>query len=536
MSKAKWLILFVLALAIAVPSYAVEVNLGGFPSYMRTRAQFIKNGTFINAMTDQEARELGLENANDELTIVDTTLRLTPQLVLSDAITIRAQVDVFHNILWGGLTSNTFGQQGGSGAVTGELTADDALRGSILLGPQAVDLGSDEQNFFRVRMLHADIVLPNDLGFVRVGRQPFDWGMGIWANGGWDPHSDLGFLPERFLWLKSFPVGGATFTQVLVSDLVASGNSFVNGSGKAFDIIAGASILSAPIGGITATGGIFYFPFFQQDNIGNTSAVGEPNNPTTIGIIDADRVGLYSAWLQLKGEKWKWDIEVDAQEGTLQPSTGGGDDIDIDWQMEGATRLEVYPGHPIQLVGLEAGFSQGQDAGEQNVNGNLVPMHPSYNLDNLLFKHIIPTIYNLEGSVENAYYGRIWTNVKFMDHWSFMPQVLAAWNYENDTCIGNPTASGFAAGALFCGGDFATNRVDVSDFLGVEVEGTLTWNMYPGVDIDLIGSIVFAGDGLTDLLNAQASLNGSESPDASDTPWAVQGRMLIYIDEFFKGE
>jgi hypothetical protein len=30
MSKAKWLVLFLLALVVAVPSYAVELTLGGF--------------------------------------------------------------------------------------------------------------------------------------------------------------------------------------------------------------------------------------------------------------------------------------------------------------------------------------------------------------------------------------------------------------------------------------------------------------------------------------------------------------------------
>ncbi|NIP37909.1 MAG: hypothetical protein GWO07_02505 [Candidatus Dadabacteria bacterium] len=61
--------------------------------------------------------------------------------------------------------------------------------------------------------------------------------------------------------------------------------------------------------------------------------------------------------------------------------------------------------------------------------------------------------------------------------------------------------------------------------------------MYPGVDVDLIGSVVFAGDGLTDLLEAQAAaITGETVGSASDTPWAVQGRMVIYIDDFFKGE
>jgi len=548
MSKAKWLVIFILALAVAVPSYAVELSLGGFPSFMRVRARSIQNGTFINALSRSEARTLGLESNDDEITIIDTTLRLTPQLILSDTITIRAQVDVMRNNLWGGLTSNGFGASGGNGAVGGALTADDSFRGSILLGDSAVDTGQEEQNFFNVRMLHADIVLPNGLGFIRVGRQPFDWGLGMWANGGWDPHSDLGFLPERFLWLKSWPVGSWTFTQVIVSDLVASGNSLVNGSGKAFDIIAGATIFNGDIGGVNTTIGGFYFPWFQQDGIGISSAVGEPvpgvvtaPGPVVPGtsvadrVFDVSRIGLYSIYLDLKAERWRFAFEADAQEGTIDNFLGtGGPSVDIDWQFEMVGRFEFYPSaHAVPIIALEGGFSQGQDNSSSGVNGNLIPMHPAYNIDNLLFKHIIPTIYNQESSAQNAYYGKLSTTIKFADDWTFAPMVLAAWTHETNTSIGNPTAGGAGLPGV---------PVNVSDdFLGVEVEGTLTWHMYPGVDIDLIGSVMFAGDGLTDLIEAQADAiagvaPGSHSGDASSTPWAVQGRMIIYIDDFFKGE
>ena len=466
MSKAKWLVIFILALAVAVPSYAVELSLGGFPSFMRIRARSIQNGTFINALSNEQARALGLDNNDDEITIVDTTLRLTPQLILSDAVTIRAQVDVMRNNLWGGLTSTGFGAgSGGNGAVGGALTADDSFRGSILLGDNAVDTGSEAQNFFNVRMLHADIVLPNGLGFIRVGRQPFDWGLGTWANGGWDPHSDLGFLPERFLWLKSWPVGSATLTQVLVSDLVASGNSLVNGTGKAFDIIAGATILNGNIGGVNATLGAFYFPFFQQDNIGTSSATGNDPVPVTAvkdgvggvrivstGAFDVDRVGLYSIYTNLKAEKWRFAYEVYMQEGTIDNFFGDGNaSVEIDYQFEMVGRFEFYPStHAIPIIALEGGWSQGADAsqldlstattsGDGVLTGNLVPMNPAYNLDNLLFKNIIPTIYNQESSAQNAYYAKLSTNIKFADNWSFAPMVLAAWIDETNTFIGNPT-------------------------------------------------------------------------------------------------
>jgi hypothetical protein len=145
---------------------------------------------------------------------------------------------------------------------------------------------------------------------------------------------------------------------------------------------------------------------------------------------------------------------------------------------------------------------------------------------------MIPTIYNQESSVQNAYYIKLSTNIKFADDWSFAPMVLAAWTDETETFIGNPNA---AASGL----PLNPTIGEVDDFLGVEVEGVLTWHMYPGVDVDLIGSVIFAGDGLTDLLEQQAALVlGETSVDtsASSTPWAVQGRMIIYIDDFFKGE
>ena len=65
------------------------------------------------------------------------------------------------------------------------------------------------------------------------------------------------------------------------------------------------------------------------------------------------------------------------------------------------------------------------------------------------------------------------------------------------------------------------------------------------MNFDLIGSVVFAGSGLKDLEKQQASsvVNannvfgvGSVPSDfnAFKIPWAVQGRLLVYIDQFFK--
>src|SRR3989304_771072 len=191
MNKAKWVLFFLLAVLVAVPSYAVELTLGGFPSYFRIRPQFFKD-------------------ADDNIVFVDSRLRLTPQLVLSDAVTIRAQVDVMDNTIWGGTNSLLVRD-----VVYESLTPTDRFRGALLVGPVngnvlfnglfgagngvASSAPVDDVQYFNVRMLHVDIVLPHNLGFIRAGRQPFAWGLGILANGGWAPLSDLGFVLDRFL-------------------------------------------------------------------------------------------------------------------------------------------------------------------------------------------------------------------------------------------------------------------------------------------------------------------------------------------------
>jgi hypothetical protein len=64
--------------------------------------------------------------------------------------------------------------------------------------------------------------------------------------------------------------------------------------------------------------------------------------------------------------------------------------------------------------------------------------------------------------------------------------------------------------------------------------------MYPGVNLDLIGGIVFPGSSLDSLLEAQAAntlaANEVESDGVrfNETPFTVQGRLMIFIDQFFK--
>jgi hypothetical protein len=505
---------------MAAPTFAVELTLGGFPSYMRTRARFIDNATFISALTNSNAQALGFTNNKDEIFFVDTSLRLTPQLVLSDAVTIRAQFNVFDNNIWGGATSDLLG--GRNTVVNSNISFSDRFRGAILTGPLAID----DPGFFNVRMLHADIVLPHNLGFVRVGRQPFDWGLGILANGGWDPYSDLGFVVDRFLYLKSFSAGSSSVTFVLVSDIFTQGNSVVTGQGNGYDIAAAALIFNNPnVGGGNLTIGGYIFPYIHQNNVGSFPTRGTdpgvpPNAGASSGVLDLKRLTLYSGLIDYKTDLWRLVGEIQGAWGKIEiDGVPGSIDIDssnIIW----AARAEVYPGWPLKMVAAEFGWAKGDNLATSSIEGGVIFFNPAYNIDNLLFKHMIPNIYQVESSVYNAYYARLWGTVKLVDELSFTPQVLVAFNEQTSNPY--PGVS------------------NLGSYMGTEVEGTLTWHVHPGVSLDLIGGIVFAGNSLETLLEAQA-LNtlvaNDVTPDRvnyNETPWTVQGRLMIFIDQFFK--
>ena len=507
MIQARWLIIFFAVLGMSIPSFAIDWSLGGFPSYMRTRQRVIDNAT-----------------AGDDgrIHVVDTTLRITPQLSLSDAVTVRAQVDVASNMIWGGATAHFFGGTVGQddSVVLSDLRPSDRFNGAILTGSKAID---EDYGFFTVRMLHADIVLPNNLGFVRIGRQPFDWGLGILANGGHDPHSDLGFVVDRALWLKSFPAGAGTFTLVLVSDIFSNGSSlFAGETGTGYDILAAAGIYNQQMGDVNVTVGAYGFPYLHQNNIFSDIGLGDN--------WDVDRTGLYSGLLVLKAASWSFTYEVQMfgggeLEAGLVPSGADftGAAFEFDYAFDMAARLELYPSTMAQVstIGVEAGWAQGDDGDTLlTIEGNALPFSPAYNVDNLLFKHVIPTAYQIEGSVINAIYAKVYANMKLSENLGFTPQVLFAWNDEEQAI------------SAFDSGEFGTGigNTAVEKYLGTEIEGTLSWTLHPGVNLDFIGSLVLAGDGLTDLLEAKAG----DGSTAEDTIWAYQTRLMVYIDQFMK--
>ena len=502
----KYVLALVFALGLAIPSFAVELSLGGFPSFMRFRWRSIQNATYHNLLTPGVLHNISGANRDstgENINFADMTLRLTPQLVLSDAVTIRASIDVLSNAIAGGATDGLFGEDSdgseSGGAVMDDVRSTDRFNGALLHGNDAVatDYGS-----FTVKFMHADINL-GDRGFVRIGRQPFDFGMGIYANGGHDPYSDLGFNIDRLLWLKGFATSMGSLTVVLVSDYISGGGDsgtdatsndvgLFEGNGQTVDYLAAALILNN--GGFTT--GAYFFPYIEQNNmrvdLDGQSAGTRVNWDMTFQ--------LYDFYVEYKTADYRFISEIAGGYGELK-ADDNPDYYTVNNQYVAAARLELFNAG-VDKLSLEAGYSQGDHSNST--------------------------------SSSNDYEGNIIRDIAVGGGDNLNLAVLMAWLEETQ-----PEGVGVDFGANLGASDGVAGTA--SSYYGTEYEATYSTNLVDGVELSFIASIIDVGDGLNDLLIAAAysettaGQNAVKSAmDTESTIWAFQSRLLIFIDDFFK--
>ena len=538
----KYVLALVFALGLAIPSFAVELSLGGFPSFMRFRWRSIQNATYHNLLTPGVLHNISGANRDstgENINFADMTLRLTPQLVLSDAVTIRASIDVLSNAIAGGATDGLFGEDSdgseSGGAVMDDIRSTDRFNGALLHGNDAVttDYGS-----FTVKFMHADINL-GDRGFVRIGRQPFDFGMGIYANGGHDPYSDLGFNIDRLLWLKGFATSMGSLTVVLVSDYISGGGDagtdatsndvgLFEGNGQTVDYLAAAVILNN--GGFTT--GAYFFPYIEQNNmrvdLDGQSAGTRVNWDMTFQ--------LYDFYVEYKTADYRFISEIAGGYGELK-ADDNPDYYTVNNQYVAAARLELFNAG-VDKLSLEAGYSQGDHSNStsssNDYEGNIIRGNGAYQLDNLLFKHVLPSLYQRSGSIMNAKYLKADADIAVGGGDNLNLAVLMAWLEEKA-----PTGVGVDFGQNLGNADGVAGTA--SSYYGTEYEATYSTNLVDGVELSFIASIIDVGDGLNDLLIAAAYSETSagqnavkSAMDTESTIWAFQSRLLIFIDDFFK--
>lgn len=511
-------------------SHAVDIDLDSYPSYFRTRAKLLNKATYL------DPSYIAGNGRKDRIFFVDSTFRVTPRLPLGDSAAIVVQVDVADNVIWGGRTDQLLG--GGSTLVNSGISRSDRYKGNLLTpvydrvayldsrssgisdlnGPDddgVPRLREDaavepDAGWLNLRFAYLEIDLPHNYGYMRIGRQPWHWGLGIVANAGTDPASDGGQMFDRLLLSKTAELNsGSAITGMLFADLWTGGTE-LRATGAAYDGIGGAVIYNRPAADADSaeiTLGGYIYPWIKQDNFakdGNYFLGAEGNlDQLTIYSVMADvergdfRLaaelhGAFGQFTDISGFRNCGDSSCDRN-----PPFNTGDNVDIDHHVVWVVRGEFLPRGTVQLLGGEFGWVDGDRASDYwrggSVEGGILSFSSAYNADHFLLKHVLPNIYqstnnrifsHSAGGIQNTRYARAYIDFKLNDRIMMKNQWLTAWtNQTND---------------LFVDGE------DISGFVGTEFETTFSFRLAKGVFLDFTGSVVFSGDGLKQMFRGQA--------------------------------
>jgi hypothetical protein len=479
-----------------------------FTSYFRTRASVFKNATFIGAVPNQK----------DNILFVDSRLLISPMIKIGENLSIRSQIDVFKNIIWGGLGDASVAQK-----IFEAPSPSDSFRGALLrevtdtVSGNVLSPVDTDNRFFNIRALYMVAKLP--VGVLWVGRQPFDWGLGILNNAGSMPDQDLGSIVDRFEF-DTAPLAliDKRLEKVLfafVVDRLSQGTTISNNQGEGWEYGVGVLYKDSNL----EAGGYIFQVFQNNFNL---------SNGLTADLSSTFQWSLYSRY---KKEPFVFSFEFQDLFGKVAnlenplPATIGSNSIDIspkNFLLAG--RVEFYPSvRGVSAVVVEGGGANGDNTTTPNkLEGNGIFFNNAYTIDNLLFKHIIPNLYANEGSVTNSWYLRAWSTLKLNEVLYFTPQALFAWVDQRNALSQN----------------VVTPLPEVGRFLGTELEGTLSWKILDHLYLDLIGSVVIAGGGLKDLFSQRAFIEGAvPSIDAARppaAPFAFEGRFVVTLDSVIK--
>jgi uncharacterized protein (TIGR04551 family) len=180
--------LCVVAAAVAVTaSFDVQAFSFSTHGYYRTRV-------VANHDLDLQKPNNNIPYSNDRFGFIQYNqmrLRLEPTFKLNDWLSIQSQFDVLDNVLFG--TKETQ-QLRIIAPVLGEVTLPPGGGSFYMTGPNTIG----ENGAINFRRLWADIFTP--IGKFRIGRQPSNWGLGIFQNDGNELQGDFGDTADRILW------------------------------------------------------------------------------------------------------------------------------------------------------------------------------------------------------------------------------------------------------------------------------------------------------------------------------------------------
>lgn len=131
--------------------------------------------------------------------------RIDPVLKVNDNISFQAQLDLLDDVIFG---TNDVIELTAFNPITGTLPLQGPTGAFGVTGPEAGDIVTGGGGAINLRRLYVDILTP--IGKFRLGRQPSNWGLGIFQNDGNGMYAKFGDTFDRFLYIGKYDFSDAS--------------------------------------------------------------------------------------------------------------------------------------------------------------------------------------------------------------------------------------------------------------------------------------------------------------------------------------
>ena len=462
----------------------------------------------------------------DNLTSADMRLRLEPTINVTDQVRVKAQLDIFDNMVLGSTPDSYFLNNVGGprGATTDVPTA------AFSRGQQAPEAGQNSV-FSSIRAKRAWAEVRTPFAELRFGRMPSHWGMGMLVNNGDCLDCDYGASADRVM--VATKLWGHFFT--FLWDWVATGpTTQILGAQQNQGVFYNADTLDDVSQWILALGKQDkpeelkekidkgkvvvnyggYFVYRQQDWAQRTNPTDYTQN-TYKGLQDAlaprhAKAFIGDLWLRVNWKKLHLELEGALIAGKI------GNLTDQFAALNGSTTVMsggfAFKGHYKLLrdalkIYLEIGYASG-DASEDSqaqLNyrfANPVPFggrigrfafDPDYHVDLILFRRIL-------GSVNNAAYYKAGVSYDILDNFTARADLMYA-------MAANPVA-------------YPGNSYN----LGLEIDASL---MYRNEEEGFYAGVTYGVLFPFGALSIPASIYGTQFAHDAETAQTFQGRIAV---------
>jgi uncharacterized protein (TIGR04551 family) len=356
----------------------------------------------------------------DTLQFANMRLRLSPQLNLSEDVRVKMTFDVFDNVVAGSPPASFYGTTAADAGMPARAMAEETLFADTTLPPSG---GTGLGDSIKARRAWAE-VRNRDLGELRFGRMPQQWGLGMRYNAGDGVDDDLSTDLDRVLGITKI----AGFYLSASYDFIAEGfidpgadnrpldrsqlddvDQFTFSLAKRYSDEEMASSLER--GELVLNGGV-QFTIRNQDAFYDASSAGVMGGTSPLRRLAATTYTT-DLWALLRYRGLRVEAEFVWVTGGMDNIVDGRGTYDISqlgYALEGELRLldeklGLYFDHGLATGDSDVeGLSSDADfitqlGADHNATVSTFRFHPSYRVDLILWRNIMR-------QVTGAYYFR----------------------------------------------------------------------------------------------------------------------------------